>query len=315
MREKSGHNCSLIRALCGLCCRAGWWHTSVPSPARPRSEVGAPLTHCPTARRSLTHGRHIRRSGRQRQRQPSDCSPLSGCLRAEMTFPGRGAPSARRPSPPFRSRRATAAARGLRGSAGLPWRWRALPWWRPGSVSRRGGVGGGGWGDDNKYGGEEQDGRDGSVPAAGAWAGGEGKRPHLQGMKARGLQQGGEILPRLECGERSSSRWGKGGKLWGAEGARSRDGAPCTGRCKERKVPSPEGHLPGARWPWEQGKRKGRGLAQDPGGDSSGCGALWGSQRRARGTKRCREERSKDWREGVPSHKKPFPALLRMGSE
>lgn len=148
MREKSGHNCSLIRALCGLCCRAGWWHTSVPSPARPRSEVGAPLTHCPTARRSLTHGRHIRRSGRQRQRQPSDCSPLSGCLRAEMTFPGRGAPSARRPSPPFRSRRATAAARGLRGSAGLPWRWRALPWWRPGSVSRRGGVGGGrlrGW--------------------------------------------------------------------------------------------------------------------------------------------------------------------------
>lgn len=43
---------------------------------------------------------------------------------------------------------------------------------------RGGGVLGG---DDNKYGGEEQDGRDGSVPAAVAWAGGEGKSPPSPG--------------------------------------------------------------------------------------------------------------------------------------
>lgn len=39
----------------------------------------------------------------------------------------------------------------------------------------------GGGGDDNKYGGEEQDGRDGSVPAAVAWAGGAGKSPPSPG--------------------------------------------------------------------------------------------------------------------------------------
>lgn len=87
-----------------------------------------------------------------------------------------------------------------------------LPWRRLGSVSLCvGGVGG----DDNKYGGEEQDGRDGSVPAAVAWAGGGGGRvPPSPG--ASGSSGGGCLA--AECRRRSFSLRGKGGKRLLAEG-------------------------------------------------------------------------------------------------
>lgn len=106
-----------------------------------------------------------------------------------------------------------------------------LPWRRAGSVSRR--VGGSG-GDDNKYGGEEQDGRDGSVPAAGAWAGGEGKRgrdrppphPFLQGVRAAAGSRGEE----RGCLARSPALRGAGGERLLAEGEKgSGAGAPCPG--------------------------------------------------------------------------------------
>lgn len=103
-----------------------------------------------------------------------------------------------------------------------------LPWRRAGSVSRR--VGGSG-GDDNKYGGEEQDGRDGSVPAAGAWAGGEGKRGRDR-PPPPSLSAGGEgcCWEERGCLARSPALRGAGGERLLAEGEKgSGAGAPCPG--------------------------------------------------------------------------------------